>query len=203
MDLALSTVVRLDEGPKTSGAVTGTRIAAVAARWSARLGGTVILLSALLVTADVAARNLGLGLRLHAFELTNYTFASAVAFGFAFALTERSHIRIDLLYRCLPVRARAVLDATALASLTGLGAGMAWHGWGVVAASLRLGARPNSTLDIPLAAPQALWAAGLTWFALIAALLTASAVAGLARGRVAEVHAVSGVLVEGASEQAK
>jgi TRAP-type C4-dicarboxylate transport system permease small subunit len=175
-----------------------TRLASIAARWSARLGGLVILASAILVAVEVIQRNLGLGLRLHAFELTNFAFAAAVAFGFAWALTERSHIRIDIVYRWLPLPARAVLDVSALASLTIMGGGMAWHGWGVVSASLRLGARPNSTLDIPMAAPQALWAAGLTWFALVAGLLTLSALWDLVRGRWGAVHAAAGVEAEGA-----
>ena len=169
---------------------------AVAARWSARLGGGLILLSAFLVAAEVVARNLGLGVRLYAFELTNYAFASAIAFGFSYALIERAHIRIDLLYQWLPLGLRAWLDAFALICLAAMAGGMAWQGWRVVAASLRLGARPNSTLDIPLAGPQAIWATGLTWFALVAVVLSAMAMAGLLRGRVAAVHASAGVAAE-------
>jgi len=171
-------------------------LTALAARWSARLGGAVILLSAFLVAAEVVARNLGLGVRLYAFELTNYAFASALAFGFTYALVERAHIRIDLLYHWLPLEVRAWLDGAALLCVAAMACGMAWHGWRVVAASLRLGARPNSTLDIPLAAPQAIWAIGLTWFALVASVLTILAVAGLAKGRAAEVHASAGVAAE-------
>ncbi|MGI9486544.1 MAG: hypothetical protein ACR2RF_11820 [Geminicoccaceae bacterium] len=52
--------------------MTGDRIINAAARLSARLGGAAILASALLVGLEVASRNFGLGLRLHAFELTNY-----------------------------------------------------------------------------------------------------------------------------------
>ncbi len=156
----------------------------------------MILVAVFLVTAEVVARNLGLGVRLHAFELTNYAFAAAIAFAFSYALVERAHIRIDLLYQWLPVGLRAWLDALALVSLSVMSCGMAWQGWRVVSASLRLGARPNSTLDIPLAVPQAIWATGLTWFALVATLLSLIAVAGLVRGRFAQVHAAAGVISE-------
>ena len=169
---------------------------AVAARWSARLGGGMILLAVFLVAAEVVARNLGLGVRLHAFDLTNYAFAAAIAFGFSFALIERAHIRIDLVYQRLPLGLRAWLDAIALTGLAVMACGMAWQAWRVVAASLKLGARPNSTLDIPLAIPQAVWATGLTWFALVATVLSVIAAAGLVRGRLAEVHAASGVISE-------
>ena len=56
------------------------------ARLSARIGGLTILCSAVLIGLEVLSRNLGLGLRFHAFELTNYGFAAATAFGFAHAL---------------------------------------------------------------------------------------------------------------------
>ncbi len=139
-----------------------------AARISARLGGLTILLSAILVALEVLSRNLGLGLRFHAFELTNYGFAAAVAFGFSYALTLRAHIRIDVLYQWLPLSLKTFLDCLSLLTLFLLSAGMAYHSWRVVMLSAQLGARPNSTLDIPLAIPQAIWATGLTWFMLIA-----------------------------------
>ncbi|GIX13063.1 MAG: hypothetical protein KatS3mg118_1022 [Paracoccaceae bacterium] len=168
-------------------------LAAIAARWAARLGGAAILVAAVLVAAEVLSRNLGLGLRLHAFELTNYIFAAAVAFGLSWALVEGAHIRIDLLYRWLPMPLRAVLDVAALAALAVTAAGMAWQGWRVTGASLALGARPNATLDIPLALPQAVWAAGLSWFAAVAALMALAALARLIRGRWAEISRMAGI----------
>lgn len=177
---------------------------AAASRWSARLGGLVIFLSALLVTAEVILRNIpGANLRLHSFDLTHFGFAAAVAFGFAHALASRAHIRIDVLYAFAPLAVRAVLDALALVSMAAMASLMAWHGWGVVAASARLGAIPNSTLDIPLAIPQAIWAAGLTWFAAVALLLAATGLARLLTGRLAELHAVAGAQTEGLSPEAE
>ena len=173
--------------------MTGDRIINAAARLSARLGGAAILASALLVGLEVASRNLGLGLRLHAFELTNYAFASAIAFGFAYAATSRTHIRIDIAYQWLSLTTRAVLDLLSLLLLFLLASGMAWHAWRVVAQSLKLGARPNSTLDIPLAAPQALWALGLSWFALVTLALALHALTLLYRGRLDRVHARAGI----------
>ena len=181
------------------------RLCAVASRWSARLGGLVILASALLVAAEVILRNLPGGppaLRLHSFELTHYGFAAAIAFGFAYALTERAHIRIDVLYALLPLPLRAALDALSLLALAGMAALMAWQAWGVTAQSARMGAMPNSTLQIPLAVPQAIWSAGLTWFALVAALLAGQGLARLLTGRVAALHAASGVAVEGMRDEA-
>ena len=182
------------------------RLTEAASRASARLGGAVILLSALLVTAEVFVRNAQVGplagVRLHAFELTNWGFAAAVAFGFSYALTQRAHIRIDLLYGWAPLPVRATLDAAALLSLAAMACFMAWHGWGVAAQSLKLGAMPNSTLRIPMAIPQAVWAGGLTWFAGIATLLAGQATWRLLTGRFAALHAAAGVTAEAARPEA-
>jgi TRAP-type C4-dicarboxylate transport system permease small subunit len=172
--------------------LTGDRAIKAAARLSARFGGAAILVSALLVGLEVISRNLGLGLRVHAFELTNYAFASAVAFGLAYAATSRAHIRIDIAYQWLSLTARALLDLLSSLLLFLLAGGMAWHAWRVVAQSLKLGARPNSTLDIPLAAPQALWALGLSWFALVTLALALQTLALLYRGRLDLIHARAG-----------
>lgn len=187
--------------------MTPTRLdlaAGAAARWSARLGGVAVLLASFWVAAEVVVRNmpgdLTAGMKLHSFEVTNWLFASSVAFGFAFALTERSHIRIDLVYNVLPLPVRAVLDALSLSALAGMGALMAWHGWRVVAASAKLGAMPNSSLQVPMVIPQSAWAAGLTWFALVASLLAAQGLWCLFTGRFAELHASAGAVTEGLEE---
>lgn len=176
------------------------RAVRAASRWSARLGGLVVLACAVLVSVEVVLRNLpggvGATAQLHSFELTNFGFAAAVAFGFAYALTERAHIRIDLIYARLPLPARALLDALSLLSLAAMASVMAWHGWGVAMRSAAMGAMPNSTLRLPLVVPQSVWAAGLSWFAAIAVLLAAQALLRLARGRFAQLHADAGVVRE-------
>ncbi|RMH48941.1 MAG: hypothetical protein D6686_09380 [Alphaproteobacteria bacterium] len=86
-----------------------------------------------------------------------------------------------------------MLDVAALAALAVTAAGMAWQGWRVTGASLALGARPNATLDIPLALPQAVWAAGLSWFAAVAVLMALAALARLIRGRWAEIGRMAGI----------
>ncbi len=82
--------------------------------------------------------------------------------------------------------------------MTGLAAAFAFHGWRVVAQSAGLGARSNSTLAVPLTLPQGAWAVGLTLFALAAAVLTIRVAALLARGRVDDVLARTGVPQDGA-----
>lgn len=171
-----------------------------AARISARLGGAIILLSAILVALEVASRNLGLGIRFHAFDLTNYGFATAVAFGFAFALTQRAHIRIDILYQKVPTSAKAILDAISLCMLTILAFGMSLYAWQVVSHSMRLGARPNSTLDVHIAIPQAVWACGLTWFALVSLALSIQSLTALRKGGSTALHDRIGITLDAGAD---
>lgn len=169
------------------------RVAERSAVWAARIGGGLILASAVLISAEVAVRNLGISLTLHSFELTNFAFAAAVAFGFAYTTVRRAHIRIDVLYGHLPRPVRAILDVISTLALAGLAFGMAWHAWRVVRRSAELGARPNSTLDIPMAAPQGLWATGLSFFALVAGIVALATIVRLVTGRLAEINRTVGL----------
>ena len=141
------------------------------AKYSARLAGVIILASAVLISVEVICRNLGINFSLYSFELTNYGFACAVAFALSYATAQRSHIRIDLFYRLAPVKMKAILDIASMFTLFLLASGMSYYAWKVVIHSAKLNARPNTSLDIPLAIPQAIWATGLTFFAFVSVTL--------------------------------
>ena len=169
------------------------RLTVDGSRRLARLGGLMILASALLVGAEVLLRNLfGLAV-LNSFELTIYLFATAVALGMPYALVARAHIRIDILHARLPGVMRAVLDVVALGAITALAGLFAWHAFGVARHSARLGAISNDGFALPLVVPQGAWALALAWFALVAILLTLRTAADLVRGRIAAVAARAGV----------
>lgn len=173
------------------------RIAVATSRVFAWIGGLLLFLAAILVAAEVVLRNLAGLAVLHSFELTNYLFATAVAFGLAHTLACRSHIRIDIVYAALPAPVRAGLDLLAMAGMTALGALYAWQAWRTVALSADLGAVSNTTLAVPLVVPQGLWALGLTWFTLVAALLTGLVIVRLGKGDFATVTAYAGVAGDG------
>ena len=156
-------------------------------------GGALMLASALLIGADVIARNALAVAPFASMELSRYAFAAAIAFGMAHALVMRSHIRIDVLHRLLPRVLHAPLDVLALAAMAPLATVFAWYGWDVVRESARLGAVSNSPLAVPLVWPQGVWAAGFTWFAAVAWLLLALALWALLRWRTADVTTVGGM----------
>jgi TRAP-type C4-dicarboxylate transport system permease small subunit len=139
-------------------------------------GGAVLLCSAALISLDVVFRALFKATIFESFELSTYAFAIATAFGLAFALSTKAHIRIEVVYNALSLRLRAWLDVMSYAVLS-LAAGVLLYWCAVtVFANAQAGARSNSALSVPLAIPQGLWLAGLAWFALVAIICT---VAGL------------------------
>ena len=156
----------------TSYVIRLTQFVTVLSRWLARISGAVIALCALLIATEVILRNIFVTVRLNSFELSIYGFAAALAFGFAHVLVERAHIRIDIFFNLLPTVLRVIIDILALLGMTVMAVVMAWHAWLVVATSAQLGAVSNSTLQMPLVIPQSLWASGLSWFALVALVLT-------------------------------
>lgn len=162
-------------------------------RWSARAAGAIIAGSAVLVAAEVLLRNIFNVVVLNSFEFSTYAFAASVAFGFAYTLIERVHIRLDILYLRFPRTLRALVDAASILGMTVLAAAMAVHAWSVVATSVQLGAVSNSTLQVPLAVPQSLWAVGLSWFALVCLVMSLQVLAFLFCGQITRLTQQYGV----------
>lgn len=166
--------------------------ASLLARWAARAGGALLLAGAALVSVDVIARrvlNVSLG---GADELSGYAFAIGTAWSFAFVALERGNVRVDALYVHLPARAAALLDVAALVALIAFAGVVAWYGWDVAAQSLKLGARSNSALAVPLWIPQSLWWLGYAVFTAALLLLIARVILALARGQAGTVARLAG-----------
>lgn len=146
------------------------------------IGGILILGSAFLVTAEVFLRkflNISLG---GADEISGYAFAVATSFGFAFALFERAHIRVDALLILLPRPLRLALSFFGLALLVGFAGVVGWQAWALVADTLEFGSRSITPLRTPLAIPQIPWLIGWGFFILCGIALFAAAFVATIRG---------------------
>jgi TRAP-type mannitol/chloroaromatic compound transport system permease small subunit len=166
--------------------------AARIARAGALGGGLLILAAALLVSVDVTLRKLANTTLGGADELSGYALAIGSTWSFAFVLLARGHVRIDALYQLLPRRLAALCDLVAIGALLAFASLIAWHGAGVLAQSWQLGARSNSSLAVPLAAPQALWWLGYAGFVVCAVLLLLRAVVAMAAGDLAAANRLIG-----------
>lgn len=128
------------------------------------IGGVLILGSAVLVTVEVILRkffNISLG---GADEISGYAFAIATSLGFAFALFERAHIRVDALFVVLPRAARLALSFFGLALLIGFASVVGLQAFSLVADTLEFGSRSITPLRTPLAWPQIPWLIGWGFF---------------------------------------
>ncbi|MBI4182677.1 MAG: TRAP transporter small permease subunit [Proteobacteria bacterium] len=141
--------------------------------------GWALLLLSLAIAVEVVSRRL-LRLSLQGVdEYGGYLLAICGTIGFSYALFERTHIRIDVLLRALPLPLRAVADVMALLALN-------FYVWNLLRRSIAVawqshefGAIAVSPLETPLVAPQGIWAAAMGLFAVSALVLVARALLAL------------------------
>lgn len=135
--------------------------------WMARIGGLMLVGSAVVITMEILARKV-----IHipfsvGTELSSYALAISASWSFSYALLNRAHVRIDVIRNWTPPTVRFCLDVLALGSLGGVAMILAWFAWDTVDTSWTLGARENTSLGTLLVIPQGLWFVGLIWFAFV------------------------------------
>jgi TRAP-type C4-dicarboxylate transport system permease small subunit len=149
-------------------AATGLRrFVALVARFMGLAAGWGFVLCAFFITFEVLARSILRVSTQSTTEITGYMLAFGLSWGLAHALTERSHVRIDMLVNRLPQRIRIWLHLLSLVLLGVFVSFVAWDAWALVDESLLFGATDISLLRTPLAIPQGLWATGLGVFLLL------------------------------------
>ncbi len=151
------------------------RVVVAISLWMARIGGFCLLAAAILVSLEVTLRATRLAAWSVGTELASYALALGATWSLAYVVFERAHVRVDVLAQKLPPFPRSILDLLAMASLVLIGTVLSFGGVEMVATSLRLASRSNTTLGIPLAWPHAAWTLGLIWFTAVAALRTLQA----------------------------
>lgn len=166
------------------------------ATWISRLGvwaGGLLLMAAvvMIVVEIVMRRTVGWSFR-GATELSGYILAISSAWSFAFALQEKAHIRVDVLYVRLQPRWRAVLDLLALTLLGLFMLVLVQQAYGVLATSIARNSTANTPLATPMWIPQVLWWSGLTWFAIVTVLLWLRVLVALAGGDTARIQELAG-----------
>lgn len=146
------------------------------------IGGALILGSALLVTVEVVIRKFFGASIAGADEISGYAFGVATSLGFAFALFERAHIRVDALFLLLPRFLRVILNLFGLALLVGFVAIITVMAWNMVGDTLKHGSTSITPMRTPLAIPQIPWLAGWVLFVVCGALLFFGALFATLRG---------------------
>lgn len=170
-----------------------TKSLASVSRWLARIGGALILASAILVSLDVVFRTVFSSTVFESFELSSYAFAMATSLGMAYALVTKAHIRIEVVYNALALKWRGSLDVLAFASLAAVALVLAYWCLQVVVQNGEMGARSNSSLALPLILPQSIWLIGIAWFAVVSLALALLGLSWLVRGESRHIHDALGV----------
>lgn len=162
------------------------------ARIAIWIGGSLLLASAFLVSADVLLRKLFLVSFGGADELSGYAFAIGTTWALSFTLLRRANVRVDALYAHLPRALCAVLDLLALLALGGFVAFLTWHAWSALDTSLAFDARATTPLATPLWIPQSLWLAGFVLFMLTIVPLVIRTALALVSGDLGTVRRLAG-----------
>lgn len=116
-------------------------------------------------------------------ELGGYLLAGVSAFGFAYALSKHSHMRVTLLFPYVPASVQSLLNALAMVSLAAMAAFCAFRGGAEVLELVMTGKRSNTPLSVQLWIPQSIWFAGMVLFAVGAVAMALHSLALLFRDR--------------------
>ena len=170
--------------------LNGTRAVSL---WLTWLGGTLIVLSAFLVTTEVFLRkvfNISLG---GADEISGYAFGVATTLAFSYALFERAHIRVDALLGTFPKALRPIINFFGLVMLIGFAFVVVLMVWGMVADTLSNHSRSITPMRVPLAIPQIPWLIGWIFFVVSGVLIGLAAIQRYVRRDQAGVQELIGI----------
>ena len=168
-------------------------LCAKAGRVATWVAGFALILVSLLVGAEVLLRKFFSVTLGGMDEITGYVLAVSVSWTLAYALTEKAHIRIDVLYNLVGARFRGILDLLSLTSLAAFMFTVTYWTGKLLLATLKFGSTSNSALQTPLWIPQSLWVAGFMFFSFTLFLLVLRAAAFVLRGDVSGVSQIVGI----------
>lgn len=135
----------------------------------------LFLLAIVAIIYEIVARFLGYATVLSV-EFSGYIMASLVTWASAYALFQKAHIRIDILYAHRSNFIKNLLDTLSIFLFFLVAVFLAWCSVGLALDSVEFSVVSNTTLRIPMWAPQFSWALGFTWLSICAGLLTLKAI---------------------------
>lgn len=175
------------------------RVIATVAQLGIWIGGTLLFVAALIVTAEVLLRK-GAGalfgttfLFSGSDEISGYLFAVGTSLSMAYVLVAKGHVRIDVLYIQFGSAARAIMDLIALITMAIFVSALLERAIDVASTSYVEQIRSNTQLRIPLAWSQIPWAFGIGLFYLAIIVALIRTIAAIAKGDWAGVNNLAGV----------
>jgi len=164
------------------------------ARLGVWCGGAMMIVAAFIIGTEVVLRKLFLITLGGADEMANYALAISTVWALSFALLQRAHIRVDVIYAHLPKPVSALLDILSLVSLLIFAGTLSWYGVGVWQTSWDFGATANTPLATPLWIPQGLWVMGLIGFSFTVLLLLSRSLQALLGRDFDKINEIAGTI---------
>ena len=154
--------------------------------------GLLLMVSAFLISLDIALRETLVVTLGGANELSGYALAISSSWGCTVALVHRMHVRIDSVYTHLTPRIRALLDIVGLAAFIYFLTFVTFYAYKVLEQSIESGTHSISALGAPLAIPQAVWFLGFVVFLIVASIYLLRAMVAFAKGDLRRVRELLG-----------
>lgn len=132
------------------------------------IGGYVLLGLSFLIVFEVIARKLFDFSLQGVDEIGGYVVAITGTFGFAYALIERTHTRIDIVLDHVPSWLRNLLNVLAYGLVTAASVFMLRYAYEALNESILFGSLSPTPLQTTMWIPQSLWVAGLVLFCITA-----------------------------------
>lgn len=161
-------------------------------RMAAWTGGGILLFTSVLITIEVILRKVFTVSMGGADEISSYAMAVSCSFGFAFALFQKAHIRIDVIYNKCPRVLKHSLDTVSLLFIGVYMAVLSFYGFRVFLVSFTKGTTANTPLHTPLWIPQLVWMIGIWWFTVAIVMLLTGTVSSLIKKDYKTADALSG-----------
>ncbi len=137
-------------------------------------------------------------------EYSSYALAFVSAWAFSFALLNKSHIRIDVIYTKLSKKVKHALDILSLAFLIIFMTPVSYYCFEVIKTSFLRNSKANTPLKTPLWIPQTLWFIGILFFTLLLIVLFVKTVRYLMRKEYDLATETAGsLLIDNEIEEAK
>ena len=140
------------------------------------ISGILLFASVAIISFEVLMRKLFVYSIGGADEISSYILIIASTWAFSYALFQKAHVRIDILYERFGRRFRSVLDVLAQIFLMIFILPLTYFAFEVLHTSLSKQSTANTPLQTPLWIPQALWFAGLVGFCFVIALFIVSTI---------------------------
>ena len=127
-------------------------------------GGYILLLLSFLIVTEIVARKFFSYSLQGIDEIGGYVVAVTGTFGFAYALIERAHTRIDIILDHVSRQIRNILNLLAYVLVTGTALFMLYYGYVALNESILFNSRSSTPLQTIMWIPQGMWFAGLCVF---------------------------------------